>query len=504
LKKSIKYAGIAAATLLAVAPVAAPVVSSSTQNTVQAATTDTDANTSAMNDFAGQYKDYTIASGTDLSKTALVFGKAQSLTAFQTAFSSFVKYPLQNAVDAAATLAGTGDKAAAATVDVSAVTSNDTKVNSAGELNGYLKDDTTKAVTITATFNYKTTDGATATPITKTFTLTKAAVEQATALKSAAISYDKNINVEYGTSAADYKLVDSSNLSVKDNEGNELVGNGDDEINPSISQQFYTSYNDAYNAANGSTTVKGVDVSTFDQPNTTYYQVITGSFTPDSAFATLLKNHATTPANYGLTVNGATPTGSYTDPTSFQTASQKDGDTVTGKTFTVIRSITVGSKEAADWTTEDVDGVVTTKSDSAYYTLKNDDNDTITNRALAKNTAWKTNAVRTNSNGDKQYRVATGEWIDANDVTFSDGSSSSEGAYTDEQALNGKVTLDGPSSFIYMLYNDNGEAVSNRALAGDSAWYTDKKATNADGVTVYHVATGEWVQAGSGVNYVAY
>lgn len=55
-----------------------------------------------------------------------------------------------------------------------------------------------------------------------------------------------------------------------------------------------------------------------------------------------------------------------------------------------------------------------------------------------------------------------------------------------------------------MLYNDNGEAVSNRALAGDSAWYTDKKATNADGVTVYHVATGEWVQAGSGVNYVAY
>ena len=55
-----------------------------------------------------------------------------------------------------------------------------------------------------------------------------------------------------------------------------------------------------------------------------------------------------------------------------------------------------------------------------------------------------------------------------------------------------------------MLYNDNGENISNRALAGDSEWYTDKKATNAAGVTVYHVATGEWVQAGNGVNYSAY
>lgn len=500
MKKSIKYAGIAAATLLAVAPVAAPVVSS-TETTVQAA--DTNTNESLMNAYAGQFTNSTLSQA---QQDALVkvgnFGK-MSLADFNTGYLQFAPKTLN---DNQATYKALTDANATAnaTATVSAVTSNGTKVSSATELDNYLTDSTTKAVKITVQFNYTDQDGVAATPINETFTVTKASVDTTADLTSAAVTYDKTANVTYGTSAADYKLVASADLSVKDNNGDELV-DATDGITPSISQQFYTSYNDAYNQTNP------VEVSTFNKENTTYYQVITGTFAKDSAFATLLTNHATTPANYGLTVNGTTPTGSYTDPTSFQTASldstgavTTDKNKIVNKRFTLIRQINVGSEEAADWTTEDVDGVVTTKSDSAYYTLKNDDNDTVSNRALAKNTAWKTNAVRTNSNGDKQYRVATGEWIDANDVTFSDGSSSSEGAYTDVQALNGKVTLDGPSSFIYMLYNDNGETVSNRALAGDSAWYTDKKATNAAGVTVYHVATGEWVQAGSGVNYVAY
>ena len=182
--------------------------------------------------------------------------------------------------------------------------------------------------------------------------------------------------------------------------------------------------------------------------------------------------------------------------------SATDADPANAGTLTFIREVHVSQN--ASWTTEDVSGVVTTKADSSYYTLKNDDNNTITNRALAKNTAWVTDKVRTDNNGNKQYRVATGEWIDADDVTFSDKATTDEGEYTDVQALNGKVTLDGPSSFVYFLYDNNGGQIANRALTGDSAWFTDKKATNAAGVTVYHVATGEWVQAGSGVNYSAY
>jgi hypothetical protein len=69
--------------------------------------------------------------------------------------------------------------------------------------------------------------------------------------------------------------------------------------------------------------------------------------------------------------------------------------------------------------------------------------------------------------------------------------------------LNGVAKTAGPSGFVYPLFDDNGKQVTNRAVAGDTAWYTDKSAVNADGVTVYHVATGEWLQ-GNNVTYTAY
>lgn len=499
MKKSIKYAGIAAATLLAVAPVAAPVVSNAT-TTVKAA--DTDTNTSSMNDFTGQYVDYTIptsATLTDVSDAA--FGNNKSITAFDTSFSQFVKFSLTNHAAVAADLALTTEGKAAATVNVSAKTGNGTTVNSAAELNQYLNDNTTKSIVVTAVFNYKTSDGSNATPITKTFTLTKASVATSD-ITSAAVNYTNSKDVEYNSSNADYKLVDSSDISIKDNNGKELIDGKATGLTKTVGQTFYTSYNDAYNAATtGDTTTTGS--STFSKANTTYYQVVKVAFPANSAFATFLTNHALHSSDYALTINGVTPTGNYNDQTSFQTGTATDGS----KFVTVIRSFKTGSAEAANWTTEDVKGVVTTKSDSAFYTLKNGSNETISNRALAKNSAWQTNAVRTNTKtGEKQYRVGADEWISANDVTFSDGNDgngSTTGAYTDVKALNGKVTTAGPAGYYYPLYNDNGELISNRGVAGLTSWYTDKSAKNADGVTVYHVATGEWLQ-GTNVTYSAY
>ncbi|WP_334352023.1 hypothetical protein [Companilactobacillus sp. HBUAS56257] len=479
MKKSIKYAGIAAATLLAVAPVAAPVVSNVT--TVQAAT---DTNTSAVTDYANQYNyDYTIAANTSAEKAAN-FGTGIKIADFDSDafYQQIVKYGLQNKNVDALTKAGT-------TVDVAAVTTDGVKVSTLDELNQYLSDKTTKGVKLTLTFNYKTSDGADATPIVKNVTVTKAAVEQAVDLKSAAISYDKSTNVAYGTSAADYKLVATANLSVKDNNGNELTNAKEDTITPSVSQNFYNSYNDAYNGTNGAA------VSTFDKENATYYQVVTGTFAADSAFATLLTNHALHADQYGLTVNGTTPTGSYTDPTSFQTKTNADGT----KSFTLIREIHVGSKEAASWTTTDTTGVVTTKTDHSVYTLKNDDNETIANRGLAANSAWKTDKVRTNANGDKQYRVATGEWIDASDVTYSDGTSNSS-ALTDIKAASGVATLTKPAGYVMSLFGDDGN-VLDRGLASGTAWRVDKTAKDAAGNTYYRVATGEWLQAGEGVSF---
>lgn len=482
MKKSIKYAGIAAATLLAVAPVAAPVVSSTSETAVKAATTDT--NTTNMNSYAGQFVDSTLSQ--DAITNVSEFGK-MSLANFNTDYLQFAPYTL-NDNDATYTALSKSDTAKA-TATVSAVTSNGTKVSSATELNTYLQDPKTKAVTFTVAFNYNDTNSTAASAITKTFTVTKAAVTHTADLTSAAISYDKTANVAYGTSAADYKLVASANLSVKDNNGTELTSNSSDTVTPSISREFYTSYNDAYNQKHG------IKVPTFKKENTSYYQVVKGTFKADSAFATFLTNHKNTPADYGLTVNGTTLTGSYTDPTSFQTKTNTDG---AKKSFTLIREIKVGSKEAASWTTSDIDGVVTTKSDNSFYTLNNDNNETVSNRGLGANTAWLTDKVRTNANGDKQYRVATGEWIDANNVTYA-----KKGENTGLQnikTVSGVATLTKSKGYVMTLFGDNGEA-RNLSLASPSAWRVDRTATDANGNTYYRVATNQWLQAGEGVSY---
>jgi len=489
LKKSIKYAGIAAATLLAVAPVAAPVLSSVSSTTVQAAT---DANTSAMTDFTNQYTDYTIPAG--ITAGAIThFGKNVSLSDFNTDYAQFVKYNLTNAAEKATALSATTDGAAPATVNVSAVTGNGTTVNSAAELTQYLTDNTTKSVKVTAVFNYKDVDGNNAAAITKTFTITKASVAS-TDINSAAVSYTKSANVEYGSSTADYKLVDSTDVSVKDNNGNELVNGKAADLTKTVGQQFFTSYNDAYAAATAGTVAGNNTPSTFEKANTTYYQVIKLSFAKDSAFANLLTNHATDASNYGLTVNGTTPNGNFNDPTTFQT-----GTTADGKFVTVIRSFNVGSKEAASWTVSDVKGIVTTKNDTDSYTLKNEDNVTITNRALGKNTAWKTDQKRVDQKGNVQYRVATGEWINADDVTFSDGTATTDGL-TDIKDASGVATLNKPAGYVFSLFGDNGKVLS-RALATNSAWQVDRTAKDSDGNTYYRVATGEWLQAGDGVSF---
>jgi len=57
-------------------------------------------------------------------------------------------------------------------------------------------------------------------------------------------------------------------------------------------------------------------------------------------------------------------------------------------------------------------GIITTKNDSALFTA---DGTRITNRALGKNTAWRTDMSAT-INGQTMYRVATNEWINAVDL----------------------------------------------------------------------------------------
>ncbi|MFH5810744.1 hypothetical protein [Companilactobacillus sp. FL22-1] len=476
MKKSIKYAGIAAATLLAVAPVTAPVVSNVT--TVKAASTDTpvastdtptDADYSvAVAEFNKTFTSQTLDTLPHVADELAGIYKDGSATMN---YKDFAKIGLAevNATPSAATQTRLAD--AKVTVKVS-------NANTAADLIALQKADA--GYTFTVQLSYVDSNGNTvkADPITVKYSKKGSTT---TELTSANVSYTTPYNVDFGSSIYNTQLSTSSDLKVTDQAGNAVK-----DLTVTPDETLYTSYNAAAVASTQSS--DKFAGPTFDKGGATYYQRLRVTTPTASSFGKLMTN-----AVNSITINGSAISAAYYANTN--------------NTLTVIRAIKVGSAEAANWTTEDVKGVVTTKSDSAFYTLKNGSNETISNRALAKNSAWQTNAVRTNTKtGEKQYRVGADEWISANDVTFSDGNDgngSTTGAYTDVKALNGKVTTAGPAGYYYPLYNDNGELISNRGVAGLTSWYTDKSAKNADGVTVYHVATGEWLQ-GTNVTYSAY
>ncbi|WP_338215225.1 SLAP domain-containing protein [Companilactobacillus muriivasis] len=108
--------------------------------------------------------------------------------------------------------------------------------------------------------------------------------------------------------------------------------------------------------------------------------------------------------------------------------------------------------------------------------LYTEDGAVVKDRALGKNSTWKADKLMT-LNGVQYLRVATNEW-----VKLSDG--------LEIESLNSAVTTKNQAR----LYSADGKLVSDRALAPNTAWRTDRKAT-INGKTMYRVATNEWVAA---------
>ena len=179
-------------------------------------------------------------------------------------------------------------------------------------------------------------------------------------------------------------------------------------------------------------------------------------------------------------------------------------------TVTFMRAITVNQHHSSsstnkgnntgtedEWTYYQDAGVVTTKTTEPTYSLNNHANETIQNRALSENSSWVTDQYRVNNRtGVKQYRVATGEWIDANDVYFRDNGN---GTGTEDEWTYYKdpgVVLTKETQEYYSLNNHANETIQNRALSEDSGWITDQyRVNNRTGVKQYRVATGEWIDS---------
>lgn len=487
MKKSIKYAGIAAATLLAVAPVVAPVASSVT--TVQA---DTAASITKDNadEWLNQFKSSYTLTATPSSPVLTDQNYGENINVKPSDFFKDSFFGLMHH----ATLSDSPVTDQNAKIQSVTATANDSEkipgTLSLDVANKVLEDPNGAGVTFTITMSFN--NSATTQSTTTINVLPVAKTDTTAAITSLAADYSKDYSVAYGSSTVNPTLVNTLDLKLTDNKGNNLVNDSDNVTSVQLGK-YYSTYSNGL-SGNGST----FDDATFGDKDATYYQPITVNVKDGSDLQTFLSDMSA--KGYTYTVNGVNA--STTD--NGQLVKDAD-DNITG--IKMVREINVTKDGAnSDWTVKDVKGIVNTKSDKNFYTLHNDADELVSNRALSKNSAWQTDKVRTNAAGDKQYRVSTHEWIPAENVSF-EGSETDTGSTTDPEGALTVTKLDknkiiniSTSGMVYFLYNSKGVKSDTRALSGGSSWQVDKTAVDAAGNTYYGVSTDEFVKAGEGVS----
>lgn len=124
-------------------------------------------------------------------------------------------------------------------------------------------------------------------------------------------------------------------------------------------------------------------------------------------------------------------------------------------------------------------GVVTTVRLARLY---NRDGKLITNRALAAKTPWITNQKTQLDHVGTVYRVATNEFVKADDVTFQHG-----------QSKKGVINTGANGAVVYNYQNGNYVATSSK-LNAYSRWQYIKVDSN-NGKTWYQVGSNDWINS---------
>ncbi|MFD1472235.1 hypothetical protein [Companilactobacillus mishanensis] len=533
MKKNIKYAGVVAATLLAVAPVA------TSATTVNAATTNTATTAAATKlpdwltkgwDELKEQADKIIPGVKDLLNKIMnqVVNKPEEGTKEATATDIVNKisnqtYNNDSEIPTFDFLKADNNKEFSASdfsdlmtqlklvndTDAATIkkTDNITYKISGGDDNDFnvlvdnmVKNGNGESVSVTFT-SYDTSKSKTTAINTKqvTFTNNKTVTTAANGLN---VQFTNPIAIGLNTKVVNQKLTDSVTATVTNESGTNVAY-----TSAYVDPNLYTS-EDAANAG-GKSGIANTG-TTFTQDGAKYYQRVTLNFDPEVVNIGSIYNSMQHARGSELNING-------NKALQYQ-VNQKDG-LATGATtnsITYVRELAVGTQPNDNdndnntdtdtdttpdetWSMTPNSGIVTVNGSLAP--LHNDDND-VTTRSLGANSAWQTDQYRVNSKtGEKQYRVSSHEWVSSDYVTFG-GTTSNGSGLSNVSDLTGHhtISLAGPDGFVYALFGINGGR-SNRGLAGNSAWYTDKSATDSEGNTFYRVSTDEWVQAGSGVTF---
>ncbi|MFC6322606.1 hypothetical protein [Companilactobacillus baiquanensis] len=251
MKKSIKYAGIAAATLLTVAPIAAPVVNSVT--TVQAAT-DASADADA---YAAAFKSSATYNKTQAGQFSEDFFSKDKIGAADFLSDSFFSNFLSDKYTGSLNNSN-------ASVKLSATDANDAALDAAG-VTSALKD--AKAVNFKVVLTYFTDSNNTTATKKFTIALTPSS-DQTSTVTSLNAKFTTPYKVNYGSNTADAKAQKSTDLSLTDQDDNALLSDTNEVSSYSLGG-FFNSYSDALNG--GSAASVGSTFTTTDGSATTYY-----------------------------------------------------------------------------------------------------------------------------------------------------------------------------------------------------------------------------------------
>ena len=216
-------------------------------------------------------------------------------------------------------------------------------------------------------------------------------------------------------------------------------------------------------------------------------------------------------ANGGLiSVNGQVPSLTNADANVYLVTASTT--TVNGQNYRagdliLKRTVNVDVNQGA-FKTDKINGKVTVNMNDGMAAQVYDENGKqVLGRALPNKSAWKTIEKRTYyKDGQVFYQVSTNEYVKAQDVVFTEYSSSSN----DNDPLSGKVNVtkypskvinilnDGYAAGVYAI-NEDGQGmhqVIGRFLPSGSAWINQGTA-EVNGNLFYQVSTNEWVSANS-------
>ena len=211
-----------------------------------------------------------------------------------------------------------------------------------------------------------------------------------------------------------------------------------------------------------------------------------------------------------ISVNGQTPSITNSDANVYLVTANDtmvDGYQYQPGDLILKRTVNVDVNQGA-FKTDKINGVVTVNMNDGMAAQVYDENGKqVLGRALPNKSAWKSFEKRTYyKDGQVFYQVSTNEYVKAQDVTFTEKSSSSNS----NDQLSGKVNVTKYPSKVINILNDDHAAgvyainedgqgmhqVIGRFLPAGSAWINQGTA-EVNGNLFYQVSTNEWVSANS-------